>query len=85
MSEKWRTVPRTGSPFPLTPAPPRRTIAPLPQPAPSSAPATACPLGHRDRDSPEAYNIPAMEPRIQYAQTTDEVSITWPRLSLPSI
>jgi len=27
-----------------------------------------------DRDSPEAYNIPAMEPRIQYAKTSDGVS-----------
>ncbi len=32
---------------------------------------------HRDRDSPEAYNISAMEPRIQYAQTKDVVSIAY--------
>ncbi len=34
-------------------------------------------MTHRDRDSPEAYNIPAMEPRIQYAQTKDGVNIAF--------
>ena len=33
--------------------------------------------GHRDRDSLEAYNIPAMEPRIQYSKTADGVSIAF--------
>ena len=32
---------------------------------------------HRDSHSPEAYNIPTMEPRIQYAKTKDGVSIAY--------